>query len=138
MLGTGRLILIAKDDADLRETLRRALTALDFTLATGGSDALRQIELRPPSVPITDIYMPHTDGFELINSLRTNVSPVPIIAISGREFPSYDPLLSARRLGVEVLLKRPFKLSALLVAISQDPRGAVTISKGLRQPNLPD
>jgi CheY-like chemotaxis protein len=119
MLGTGRLILIAEDDADLRETLRRALTALDFevALATDGSDALRQIELRPPSVLITDIYMPHTDGFELINSLRTNVSPVPIIAISGREFPSYDPLLSARRVGVEVVLEKPFKLSALLVAI---------------------
>jgi YesN/AraC family two-component response regulator len=39
-------------------------------LAPGGAEALRQIEANPPAIIITDIYLPDTDGFELINEVR--------------------------------------------------------------------
>jgi len=132
MLGKKRLILIAEDDADLRETLQRALSALDFqvALAPGGAEALRQIEANPPAIIITDIYMPDTDGFELINEVRKRGLLIPVIAISGRQFTGYAPLLSARRLGVDAILEKPFRPAALVVAVCRalgerpEPRGA--------------
>ncbi len=120
-------ILIVDDDAALRLTLQRMLEPGAFgryivECAQDGGEAIEHIKARMPDLIITDIYMPVSDGFELINWMRAQNINVPVLAMSGSGSTAksyYDPLRIAERLGAKAVLDKPFRSSQLIEAIDR-------------------
>lgn len=84
-------VLIVDDDEDARMLLTRALArgglAVEVDAAVDGRDALEQVARRVPQAVITDIMMPHINGFELCAALRAAppTAAIPVLIVSALE-----------------------------------------------------
>lgn len=113
-------VLIADDDAGLRQTLKLALEAAGYRVrvAADGAEAFTLQREKPAHVLITDIFMPDSDGFEAIDRFRHDFPATKIIAMSGdakRAKLAYLPV--AELIGVDATLKKPFQTRQLLQAL---------------------
>src|SRR5215467_2745494 len=79
-----RSILLVEDDDINRDLIRIALQGAGYEVreARNGREALRQFELFPTNLVITDIFMPEMDGLETIWLLMHELFDVTIIAMS--------------------------------------------------------
>jgi len=82
--------------------------------ATDGADALRLLGETAVDVVITDLEMPHVNGFELIRELRRRptLGRVPIVVLTTRAGAKHLNL--ARWLGVDHYLSKPVDESAFV------------------------
>src|SRR3954471_5352666 len=66
------LILVAEDDADVRELFAFALRSAGFRVVTAkdGNTAARIITVAAPRVVVTDLRMPALNGIELCQLVR--------------------------------------------------------------------
>ena len=81
------LILIADDNADMRDHLRRILSERWDTIAFGdGQAAIDGVRQHHPDVLVTDVMMPTLDGFGLVEALRADptLAATPVIMLSAR------------------------------------------------------
>ena len=112
-----REVLIADDDAGLRQSLKLTLEAAGYRvrLAAHGGEAFALQAQSPADVLITDIFMPENDGFEAIDRFRSSYPATKIVAMSGdakRAKREYLPV--AALMGVDATLKKPFRAEELL------------------------
>ena len=113
-------ILLVEDDFALREMLRQVLRSVGYTLfeAANGRVALKYLSEQQARVIVTDIFMPETDGLELLTLLRKMLPRPPIIAMSGSMSEDHEVFLKiARHLGAKHTLIKPFPLKDLLAAV---------------------
>jgi two-component system, chemotaxis family, chemotaxis protein CheY len=113
-------ILVIDDDSLIRETLRRMLEGAghEVTEAEDGAAGLKAVKAQRPDLVVTDIYMPGKEGIETIRELRQIVPGLKIIAISGSSWSSgHDALSSAKLLGADRTLPKPFRKEQLLASI---------------------
>jgi two-component system phosphate regulon response regulator PhoB len=85
---TRALVLVADDDADIRDlvALRLARAGYRVETASDGVEAFaRAVELRPDLV-VLDVSMPGQDGFETSRQLRADprTSHVPVVFLTAR------------------------------------------------------
>ena len=80
-------ILVVDDESLVRSAICSMLWDDGFAVseASDGTEALNEISNSNPKLVITDIFMPRTDGLELIREIRRSHSSVRVIAIAGRE-----------------------------------------------------
>jgi DNA-binding response OmpR family regulator len=110
-------ILVVDDNPDLGMTLKMALELEGYPveLATTGTQALAMQRQKPAGVVITDIFMPDTDGFELIGTIRREYPETRIVVMSGGgQRLKRDYLSSAELMGVDATLQKPFDIDDLL------------------------
>jgi DNA-binding NtrC family response regulator len=115
-------ILLADDEAKLRDLFARYLSGLghDVRTAGDGHEVMAALSEAPADLLVTDINMPGMDGIEILTALRKQGSAVPVIAISGGGYLDKDLLLtSASMLGALVTLEKPFALDELRSAVEQ-------------------
>ncbi|HEY7638836.1 MAG TPA: ATP-binding protein [Steroidobacteraceae bacterium] len=109
-------VLLADDNADLREYARRLLADqyVVHAVADGQSalDAAR--ELRPDLI-VSDVMMPRLDGFGLIREVRADpqLRAIPIILLSARA--GEESRLEGLDRGADDYLVKPFSARELLV-----------------------
>src|SRR5258707_3820152 len=111
-----RPVLIAKDWDTSADTLEIALLALpDVSVAhaPSGRKAWQLIQDERFSAIITDLHMPHMDGFELIERVRAagGATHLPIIVISGDSDPGTPERV--RRLGADAYFAKPYSPAAV-------------------------
>jgi excisionase family DNA binding protein len=81
-------LLIVEDDSILVTVYKSIIKSwsfqVDLTTVATGFDALIHIGENPPDIIITDLAMPHMDGFEMIKSLQSNpkLEGIPIIVVT--------------------------------------------------------
>jgi DNA-binding response OmpR family regulator len=79
----------------------------------------------PVDLIITDLFMPETDGLELIYQFRHEFPDVKIIAVSGGGSRGLVELLAvARKMGAQRALMKPFsweELHAAIQGLLEDP-----------------
>lgn len=85
---TRALVLVADDDADIRELVAIRLTRAGYrveTVSDGLEAFARAVELRPDLV-VLDVSMPGQDGFETSRQLRADprTSHVPVVFLTAR------------------------------------------------------
>lgn len=85
-----RSVLIADDDAHIREVISFAMRRAGFRVATAsdGADALERIERDAPDFVILDILMPEMDGLEVCRAVRNGAvrgRQVPILFLSSKD-----------------------------------------------------
>ncbi|HEY9582716.1 MAG TPA: response regulator [Candidatus Paceibacterota bacterium] len=115
-------VLIAEDDAILREILMGKLTTAGY-LALGAEDgdtALRLIKAEKPDIILLDILIPRKNGIEVMREMQqdTTLKNIPVIAISNSD--DADSIREAKALGAkDFLIKAIFDSSDVLEKVNQ-------------------
>lgn len=80
-----RCILIADDEAEIREVLRLYLENAGYQVveASDGQEALDVLAAQPIDLCLLDIMMPKVNGYEILRQLRAT-APTPVILISAK------------------------------------------------------
>jgi len=102
-------ILVAEDNADLRDYVRRLLLPQhDVIVASDGEEALDVIEREQPDLVLSDIMMPRMDGLTLLRRLRDNMAwrDLPVILLSARA--GEEARGEGLQLGADDYLSKPF------------------------------
>lgn len=109
------IVLLVEDDFSLLDLFRRTLERAGFEVitATHGVTALSLFGENPIALVVTDILLPHMDGFALIRKLREESPDVPIIAISGMD-DSQNFRDSASKCGANASLAKPLSRQHLV------------------------
>ena len=114
-LGNEELILVAEDEASIRESIKIILDAHGYRpiLASDGAEAIYLYSQHGKEIQavITDMAMPFMDGPSTIRVLQRINPQVKIIAISGMD---YDRLLTDASENVKAFLPKPFTTKRLL------------------------
>jgi CheY-like chemotaxis protein len=115
-LTAGPTVLVVDDDENLRLLLARILVRGGYRAITAmdGVDALKYIRSQCIDLVMTDMLMPVMDGAELLRTMQTDGSSVPVIVMSGV---AKDRLTGAERLGARTTLSKPFSGPQLLNAV---------------------
>ena len=109
-------ILVVDDDPGIRTLLCQILKAKDYAVEEldDGDAALAYIQRNQPDLLVLDIYLPGREGFEIIQYLKSTAHPVKVLAISGNVFEGYDTCATARLLGADEALAKPFDLETFM------------------------
>jgi len=109
-------ILVADDDAHIREVVRYALERAGHSVreASDGQHALREFERSAPDLIILDIVMPVTDGLDVCRRIRPT-SSVPILFLSSRD-DELDRVLGLE-LGGDDYVTKPFSPRELVARV---------------------
>ena len=107
--GSARRILVADDNRDMRDYLRRLLEPLfSVETAADGVEALRAARARRPAVIVTDVMMPNLDGFGLLSTIRKDpaLREIPVIMLSARA--GDESRVEGLQIGANDYLVKPF------------------------------
>lgn len=110
-----RSILVVDDAALMRRRLEASLTAYGYAVSTcaDGQEAWNWLQTHPtPAMLITDIEMPHMDGFTLIDRARRIGITIPIVVVSSRLAEEWSK--EARRVGATDYLTKGFSTAELI------------------------
>jgi DNA-binding NtrC family response regulator len=118
-------ILLADDDADMRELLQMRLRAwgFDVCLASDGEEARELVESWNPDLVISDVLMPKLSGLDLLPHLKSGNAARPVLLMTVQT--SVDLAVEAMKRGAQDFLTKPIdfgKLKASIDAILRDMR----------------
>lgn len=122
--GTPRIIL-ADDNADLREYAGRLLAEhYEIEAVADGRAAIEAARARQPDLIISDVMMPHLDGFGLIRELRADpkLRAIPVVLLSARA--GEEARVEGLARGADDYLVKPFSPRELLVRVGALVRSA--------------
>lgn len=113
LLGHGKIVLVAEDDAAVRLMVRRSLMEAGYTVleAANGEAALTVIRSHPARIDIviTDVGMPEMTGHELATCIHNEWPHIPILVISG-----YGDVVTTKP-----FLQKPFTPDALVHKVGE-------------------
>jgi len=113
-------ILVIDDDQHFRYylvTLLERAGYQTFSLQDGlRADAF--LEAEAVDAVVTDLYMPHADGIEIVGIVRRMKPDVPVIGITGGTTRMRDPCIRAMEmLGAMTVLPKPLDAEAFLAVL---------------------
>ena len=111
-------VLLAEDNADMRDYVRRLLSPLyEVTVAANGAEALSLAQENPPDLVLSDIMMPIMDGVTLLRSLRSHpiLKSIPVIFLSARA--GEEASVEGLGAGADDYLIKPFTARELLARV---------------------
>lgn len=121
-------ILVVDDDDSLRELLRMHLASAGYEVSTA-ADAISagyQVLKNPPDLILSDVNMPHMDGFEFVAALKSDptLPEIPVIFLTSME----DGDHRGKELGAVGYLTKPVRADRLLEMVARHvPGGAIPI-----------
>jgi CheY-like chemotaxis protein len=106
-------VLVADDDADIRQLLRDRLVAKGYRVqvAEDGIRALESVRAESFSGLILDIGIPHMDGLEVLRRIREWDQQLPIVMVTASG--SKDLAIQAIGMGAQAYLLKPFDVAEL-------------------------
>jgi two-component system OmpR family response regulator len=111
-------VLLADDNADMRDYVRRLLSAqYDVEAVADGVGALTAARRRRPDLILADVMMPSLDGFALLRELRkdADLSAVPVVLLSARA--GEEARVEGWGAGADDYLVKPFAFAELLARL---------------------
>ncbi len=119
--GSQELILVVDDEAPIREITKTTLETYNYTVMTA-SDGLEAIAVFTEhkdeiAAVIMDMMMPKMDGVTAISILQKMNPQIKVIAVSG--LPSSDKVITAKNIGIEAFLNKPYTAEDLLTTLDR-------------------
>jgi PAS domain S-box-containing protein len=115
-----RIILLADDNADMRDYLGRLLGAqYEVKAVANGSEALTALhEGNRPDLLLSDVMMPGLDGFGLLRAVRADpaLTDLPVILLTARA--GEEASAEGIEAGADDYLVKPFSARELLARIA--------------------
>ncbi len=116
-------VLVVDDEEDARLLLETTLTqyGADVTIASSAAEAMQEIERALPDVVLSDVGMPHEDGYSLIRRLRARPAAaggsIPAVAITA--YASANDRLAALSAGYQAHVAKPFEPREIAALVAQ-------------------
>jgi DNA-binding NtrC family response regulator len=112
-------VLVVDDEQDVLQTLKSMLDELNFNplIAQSGDKAMEIIENNRIDVVLSDIYMPETDGFELLKNVRAFDKEIVFLMITGK--PTIETAVQSIREGAYDYITKPFDMEDLRIKINR-------------------
>jgi signal transduction histidine kinase/FixJ family two-component response regulator len=112
-------VLVADDNADMREYLARLLRAAGYHVTTvaDGQVALDAARAGQPDLVLTDVMMPGLDGLGLVSALRADprTGLIPVVFLSARA--GEEAAAAGLAAGADDYLPKPFSAVELLARV---------------------
>ena len=118
-------ILCIEDEAQLREEITEGLIEAGYEVvhASDGNEGLEMIRKHSPSLVLSDISMPHKDGFQLLKEIRETYplfAFMPFIFLSA--LADKERVLTGLKDGADAYITKPFDFELLLAKIEASLR----------------
>jgi len=127
-------VLVVDDEPNTREGMQALLEDEGFVVAVAGdgAEALALVETFRPDLVLSDVCMPHTDGFEFTRALRnsTRASDTALILVSADH--DIERRVRALDIGADDFMGKPLDLDELLARVRAHVRRARRHSDVLR------
>jgi PAS domain S-box-containing protein len=85
-IGSGDLVLVVDDDAEMRDLLKRYLTKEGFRVeaAANGQECLRLAHMLKPAAITLDVMMPGMDGWAVLTQLKAEpaLADIPVVMLT--------------------------------------------------------
>ena len=109
-------ILIVEDETLVSWSLSTALRKVGFIVVavTSGEQALEKLNSLPFDLVITDVNLPHIDGYSVVAAVKTFHPRIPVVMMSAID----DPLSDVVHADVDGFIEKPFDLREVVVRIS--------------------
>ncbi|WP_231748800.1 SpoIIE family protein phosphatase [Mycobacterium sp. M26] len=118
-LGSPARVLVADDNADMREYLVRLLHNAGYQVdaVNDGREALERIRSDLPDLVVSDVMMPRLDGLSLVTALRAEARTVavPVLLLSARA--GQEASIEGLQAGADDYLVKPFAAAELLARV---------------------
>ncbi|PRY39578.1 SpoIIE family protein phosphatase [Umezawaea tangerina] len=112
-------VLVADDNADMREYLSRLLSDAGYGVraVTDGVEALEAVRAQLPDLVVSDVMMPRLDGLSLVAALRVDprTAAVPVLLLSARA--GQEASIEGLQAGADDYLVKPFAAAELLARV---------------------
>ncbi|KIM11333.1 MAG: hypothetical protein KU37_06770 [Sulfuricurvum sp. PC08-66] len=114
-----RKALLVEDDIRLQKSIATFLSLLGYEVATAsdGEKAFDLILLQPYDLYLLDVNLPHIDGLDLIDRVRSFYPSAPIIMLTASL--EIATLEKAYTRGCSEYIKKPFNLKELQIRIER-------------------
>lgn len=116
-----KIALIADDSSTIRKFVAFALKSMgiEVVMASDGMEALEKLNTEKFDLVITDLNMPHLDGYELISSIReiSQYKDTPIIILSSES--DEDDKQKGFSAGADSYMEKPFDAKKLQYEVSK-------------------
>ena len=116
-------VVLVVDDSITTRTLEKSILeahGYEVRLSVDGRSALSILRSDPPDIVVSDIEMPHVDGFELVRVMKsdTALAEIPIVLVTSRS--DDEDREKGLRLGADAyVVKQKFDQNELLRTIRQ-------------------
>jgi PAS domain S-box-containing protein len=111
-------VLLADDNADMREYLTRILSGhYQVAAVADGEAALKAVARKMPDLVLSDVMMPKIDGMELLTRLRSDqrTRSLPVILLSARA--GEQAKIDALGAGADDYIVKPFTARELVARV---------------------
>ncbi|MFC4071663.1 SpoIIE family protein phosphatase [Actinoplanes subglobosus] len=117
--GGGAALLVADDNADMRDYLTRLLRSAGHrvTAVVDGQQALEAARASTPDLIVSDVMMPRLDGLQLVAALRADprTASTPVLLLSARA--GQEASIEGLEAGADDYLFKPFSAAELLARV---------------------
>ena len=113
------IILLAEDNDDMRLYISEFLdTKYRLIEAKDGAEAIELAKKHIPDIIVTDVMMPHKDGYEVVEEIKKDekTSHIPIIMLTAKA--SQESALQGFEIGVDYYVTKPFNPKLLELRIN--------------------
>ncbi len=126
----GRSILVVDDEEIIRDTVSDVLKGFgcDVQSAQDGDVAIKILGESSFDLVLSDIKMPHNNGYEVFAAAKERNANCPVILMTGFGYDPNHSIVRARREGLAAVLFKPFKVEQLLGEIRTAIKSASTTS----------
>jgi adenylate cyclase len=104
-------VLVVDDSESIRVLLLELLSLMGYTAdsAEDGTQGLEMLLARPYDLVLSDIMMPRMDGYQMLESIKTNPSlqHIPVVVVSALQ--EVDSVVRCLELGAEDYLFKPIQ-----------------------------
>jgi two-component system, NtrC family, response regulator AtoC len=123
-------VLVVDDEPAIRQVLSAALSKAGYPVDTAGSaaEALAKLEAASFDVVLSDVFMPVTDGIELIKLARAKGHASTFIMVTA--FASVDSAIDAIKAGAWDYITKPLRNEEIIHRLEQ-----IDAMRGLREEN---
>lgn len=118
----GLLFLVVDDDIDSVELIKAIFTLCNVQVltATSAEEAFQLMIQFKPDLLISDIAMPHEDGYVLIRKIKTHsdeeIRQIPAVALTA--LPEEESYTLAKDAGFIAHISKPFDTDDLIATVS--------------------
>ncbi|MBQ9016093.1 MAG: response regulator transcription factor [Firmicutes bacterium] len=126
-------ILIAEDERDLNELIRRKLTAEGYSVDAcfDGEEAMDYLDAAEYDCVILDIMMPRRDGLQVLQQMRQRGDHTPVMFLTARD--SIEDRVRGLDLGAADYMIKPFSFKELTARIRVMTREKYAVPTSLLQ-----
>ncbi len=132
-------ILILDDDLELLTFMNEQLSkTFKVITSSHGKEGLKLANIYIPDVIICDVMMPETDGIEICNQLKNNLttSHIPVILLSAKA--EVENFIEGLEQGADDYIAKPFNLSVLTAKIRSLIENRERLKKKFQEQIFPD